>query len=69
MSERTPLVLCPGLLCDEALWAYQLEHLADVAEARAAGCGGAILGKALYSGAIELEAALREAATETVRRC
>ena len=33
------------------------------------GVAGAILGKALYSGAIELEAALREAATETVRRC
>lgn len=36
MSERTPLVLCPGLLCDEALWAHQLEHLADVAEMRVA---------------------------------
>jgi len=28
----TPLFLLPGLLCDEALWAHQIEHLGDVAE-------------------------------------
>ncbi len=33
------------------------------------GVAGAIVGKALYSGAIELEAALRVVAAETVRRC
>jgi len=27
-----PLLLLPGLLCDEALWAHQTDHLADVAE-------------------------------------
>lgn len=27
-----PLVLIPGLLCDEALWAHQRDFLADVAE-------------------------------------
>ena len=32
MSERTPLVLCPGLLCDEALWGHQFEHLADIVD-------------------------------------
>ena len=30
--SRTPLLLLPGLLCDEALWAAQIEGLADVAE-------------------------------------
>lgn len=29
---RTPLVLLPGLLCDERLWAPQCEALADIAE-------------------------------------
>ncbi|MFQ5959799.1 MAG: 1-(5-phosphoribosyl)-5-[(5-phosphoribosylamino)methylideneamino]imidazole-4-carboxamide isomerase [Candidatus Methylomirabilales bacterium] len=33
------------------------------------GVAGAIVGKALYSGAIELEAALRVVAAEAVRRC
>jgi pimeloyl-ACP methyl ester carboxylesterase len=32
MSERTPLILLPGLLCDRALWQHQIDHLADVAE-------------------------------------
>lgn len=36
MSERTPLVLLPGLLCDAALWSHQVEHLADVADIRVA---------------------------------
>jgi pimeloyl-ACP methyl ester carboxylesterase len=32
VSPRLPLVLCPGLLCDEALWAPQAAALAGVAE-------------------------------------
>lgn len=32
MSERTPLVLIPGLLCDERLWDHQTQYLADIAE-------------------------------------
>ena len=32
MTERTPLVLLPGLLLDEALWQPQLKALADIAE-------------------------------------
>lgn len=29
---KTPLILLPGLLCDGALWAAQLDALADIAE-------------------------------------
>ncbi len=29
---KTPLILLPGLLCDAALWAHQLETLSDVAD-------------------------------------
>ena len=36
MADRTPLVLLPGLLCDEALWRPQLEGLADRADAAVA---------------------------------
>ncbi|HET8726890.1 MAG TPA: alpha/beta fold hydrolase [Alphaproteobacteria bacterium] len=32
MSDRIPLLLLPGLLCDSALWAPQRAALADVAE-------------------------------------
>ena len=32
MSGRVPLVLLPGLLCDNALWKHQVVALADVAE-------------------------------------
>ena len=32
MSGRVPLVLLPGLLCDNALWKHQVVKLADVAE-------------------------------------
>ncbi|MFI4988575.1 MAG: alpha/beta fold hydrolase [Alphaproteobacteria bacterium] len=32
MTDRTPLVLVPGLLCDRALWRHQIDHLAEVAE-------------------------------------
>ncbi len=31
-SEKQPLVLLPGTLCDEHLWAHQVKHLDDVAE-------------------------------------
>lgn len=30
--KKIPLVLCPGLLCDTALWAPQIAELADIAE-------------------------------------
>ncbi|MEI8393402.1 MAG: alpha/beta fold hydrolase [Rhodospirillaceae bacterium] len=30
MSGLIPLVFLPGLLCDHALWEYQVRHLADV---------------------------------------
>jgi pimeloyl-ACP methyl ester carboxylesterase len=29
---KTPLVLVPGLLCDEAVWAHQSDALADIAD-------------------------------------
>ena len=32
MSGRIPLVLLPGLLCDNALWKHQVAELADVAD-------------------------------------
>lgn len=32
MPGRVPLVLLPGLLCDEALWRHQSETLADLAQ-------------------------------------
>ena len=32
MTQRTPLVLLPGLLCDGALWAAQVEELAGMAD-------------------------------------
>lgn len=32
MSDRTPLVLLPGLLCDARLWRHQAEDLADIAD-------------------------------------
>ena len=36
MSDRLPLALLPGLLCDAALWRHQVEALAGVADARVA---------------------------------
>ena len=33
---KTPLALLPGLILDHALWAHQLENLADLAEMRVA---------------------------------
>ena len=32
MMAKTPLILLPGLLCDEALWAHQTQGLADIAD-------------------------------------
>ncbi len=32
MTAKTPLILLPGLLCDEALWAHQVQTLADIAD-------------------------------------
>ncbi|MEK9673137.1 MAG: alpha/beta hydrolase [Rhodospirillaceae bacterium] len=32
MTEKTPLLLLPGLLCDRALWGHQLDTLTDLAE-------------------------------------
>jgi pimeloyl-ACP methyl ester carboxylesterase len=32
MDNRIPLVLLPGLLCDEALWKHQINELSDVAD-------------------------------------
>ncbi len=32
MTDRTPLVLVPGMLCNEALWCHTVKALADVAE-------------------------------------
>jgi pimeloyl-ACP methyl ester carboxylesterase len=32
MSTKEPLILAPGLLCDQTLWAHQMKHLADIAE-------------------------------------
>lgn len=31
-AAKTPLVLLPGLLCDERLWRHQVEHLRDIAD-------------------------------------
>ena len=36
MTDRVPLALLPGLLNDRALWARQIEGLADSAECRVA---------------------------------
>ncbi len=42
--SKLPLVLVPGLLCDEALWAHQAEHLADIAEVHIADVSGTASG-------------------------
>lgn len=36
MAEKIPLVLLPGLLCDEKLWAPQVQALSDMADCRVA---------------------------------
>ena len=36
MTDRIPLALLPGLLTDRALWAHQIEALADLTESRVA---------------------------------
>ena len=32
MSDKIPLILLPGLLCDDALWAAQVDGLTDIAD-------------------------------------
>lgn len=32
MTAKTPLILLPGMLCDEALWAHQSDTLLDIAD-------------------------------------
>ena len=32
MTDKTPVVLVPGLHCDDVLWEHQAEALADVAD-------------------------------------
>lgn len=39
MMQRTPLILLPGLLCDAALWARQIDDLADMADSTVADVG------------------------------
>lgn len=34
MSDKTPLLFLPGLLCDPVLWAHQLDTLTDIAALR-----------------------------------
>lgn len=34
MTDRPPLLFLPGLLCDDALWAHQTKHLADITQPR-----------------------------------
>jgi pimeloyl-ACP methyl ester carboxylesterase len=41
MTRKTPLILLPGLLCDMALWQYQLSALAEFAEPCVADLTGA----------------------------
>ena len=36
VTDRVPLALLPGLLTDRALWAHQIEALADLADSRVA---------------------------------
>ena len=36
MAEKIPLVLLPGLLCDEKLWAPQIQALSDMADCQVA---------------------------------
>lgn len=31
-NSKTPLILAPGLLCDESLWAHQTRYLSDIAD-------------------------------------
>lgn len=40
MNAKPALVLLPGLLCDEALWAHQVQGLADVADVHVADLTG-----------------------------
>ncbi len=35
-DDRVPLLFLPGLLCDRALWEWQVRHLSDIADSRVA---------------------------------
>lgn len=52
---RQPLLLLPGLLCDQALWAHQVRDLSDIADCRVANLTGAdeigALAEAVLAGA------------------
>ena len=32
MAAKIPLLMVPGLLCNEVLWAHQMRYLADIAD-------------------------------------
>jgi len=49
---RPPLILLPGLLCDQALWDHQQRHLADVAAVTVADLTGAETVGALAEGVL-----------------
>ncbi len=50
---KTPLLLCPGLLNDAALWRHQLDSLTDVADAQVADLTGAESVAALAAAVLE----------------
>lgn len=41
MSQRKPLLLLPGLMCDQTVWGHQMENLSDIADIRVADYGDA----------------------------
>lgn len=47
MTNRIPLLLLPGLLCDAALWQHQTETLADIADITVANLTDGDLGGAM----------------------
>lgn len=53
MTDKTPLVLLPGLLCDARLWAHQRQHLTDIADIRVADLTKAESMRELASGVLK----------------